>query len=43
VDIDKKFKGKKPQKIIKLSREGRKAFDLYREKLEQMLRGLSEK
>ncbi len=43
VEIEKKFKGKKPQTMLKLSIEGRKAFDLYRKKMEQVLGGLSEK
>ncbi|MFX1390093.1 MAG: winged helix-turn-helix domain-containing protein [Promethearchaeota archaeon] len=43
VDIEKKFKGKKPQTILKLSKKGREAFDHYREKMEQVLSGLSEK
>jgi len=43
VEIKKKFKGKKPQTILKLSNSGREAFDRYREKMKQMLSGLSEK
>ena len=43
VEIEKKFKGKKPQTMLKLSAEGRKAFELYRKKMEQVLGGLSEK
>ncbi|MFX1309695.1 MAG: winged helix-turn-helix domain-containing protein [Promethearchaeota archaeon] len=43
VDIDKRFKGKKPQTMLKLSLKGRKAFELYREKMERVLSGLSEK
>jgi DNA-binding transcriptional ArsR family regulator len=43
VDIKKRFKGKKPQTMLKLSKKGREAFDLYRKKMEQVLSGLSEK
>ncbi|MFX0076289.1 MAG: winged helix-turn-helix domain-containing protein [Candidatus Hermodarchaeota archaeon] len=43
VDIEKKFKGKKPQTILKLSKQGREAFEVYRKKMEQVLTGLSEK
>ena len=43
VDIEKKFKGKKPQTMLKLSIKGREAFELYRKKMEQVLSGLSEK
>ena len=37
VNIEKKFKGKKPQTILKLSEEGREAFELYRQKMTQVL------
>ena len=43
VDIEKKFKGKKPQTLLKLSKKGREAFDFYRKKMEQVLSGLSQK
>jgi DNA-binding MarR family transcriptional regulator len=43
VEVEKKFKGKKPQTILKLSEQGRKAFKVYRKKMEQVLTGLSEK
>jgi DNA-binding transcriptional ArsR family regulator len=43
VEIEKKFKGKKPQTILKLSKAGREAFDLYREKMEQVLKELKKK
>jgi DNA-binding transcriptional ArsR family regulator len=43
VVIEKKFKGKKPQTMLKLSAEGREAFGLYRKKMEQVLGGLSDK
>jgi DNA-binding MarR family transcriptional regulator len=43
VDIQKRFKGKKPQTMLKLGVEGREAFELYRKKMEQVLGGLSEK
>ncbi len=43
VEIEKKFKGKRPQTILKLSNQGRKAFEIYRKKMAQVLTGLSEK
>jgi DNA-binding MarR family transcriptional regulator len=43
VKVEKKFKGKKPQTILKLSEQGRKAFEVCRKKMEQVLTGLSEK
>ena len=43
VDIEKKFKGKKPQTLLKLSQKGREAFDFYRKQMEQVLSGLSKK
>ncbi|GAI85544.1 unnamed protein product, partial [marine sediment metagenome] len=43
VEVEKKFKGKKPQTILKLSKQGREAFEIYRKKMEQVLTGLSEK
>jgi DNA-binding transcriptional ArsR family regulator len=43
VDVQKRFKGKKPQTMLKLSTKGREAFELYRRKMEQVLGGLSEK
>ncbi|MFW9881638.1 MAG: winged helix-turn-helix domain-containing protein [Candidatus Thorarchaeota archaeon] len=43
VEIEKKFKGKKPQTMLKLSPIGREAFELYRKKMEQVLSGLSDK
>ena len=43
VVIEKRFKGKKPQTMLKLSVSGREAFELYRKKMEQVLSGLSEK
>jgi DNA-binding MarR family transcriptional regulator len=43
VEIVKKFKGKKPQTILKLSKAGREAFDLYRKKMEQVLEELKKK
>ncbi|UCC21257.1 MAG: transcriptional regulator [Promethearchaeota archaeon] len=43
VDIQKRFKGKKPQTMLKLSNIGREAFEVYRRKMEQVLGGLSEK
>ena len=43
VDIEKRFKGKKPQTMLKLSIKGREAFKQYRVKMERVLSGLSEK
>ena len=43
IEIEKKFKGKIPQTLVKLSKKGREAFDLYREKMEQVLSGLDKK
>ncbi len=43
LEIEKRFKGKKPQTMLKLSAKGRKAFELYRKKMEQVLGGLNEK
>ncbi|MFX0105395.1 MAG: winged helix-turn-helix domain-containing protein [Candidatus Hodarchaeota archaeon] len=43
VEVQKRFKGKKPQTMLKLSTKGREAFELYRKKMEQVLEGLSEK
>ncbi|MFX1418226.1 MAG: winged helix-turn-helix domain-containing protein [Promethearchaeota archaeon] len=43
VDVQKRFKGKKPQTMLKLSNKGREAFELYRKKMEQVLGGISEK
>ncbi len=43
VDIKKRFKGKKPQTLLKLSQKGREAFEFYRKKMEQVLGGLSQK
>ncbi|MBY8988711.1 MAG: transcriptional regulator [Candidatus Lokiarchaeota archaeon] len=37
VDIEKKFKGKKPQTRLKLSEKGRQAFELYRRKMKEVL------
>ncbi|MFX1596841.1 MAG: transcriptional regulator, partial [Promethearchaeota archaeon] len=42
VEIEKRFKGKKPQTMLKLSTEGRKAFELYRKKMKQVLGSLPE-
>ena len=43
VEVEKKFKGKKPQTILKLSKQGRESFEVYRKKMERVLSGLSEK
>lgn len=39
VEVEKKFKGKKPRTTLKLSKQGRKAFEIYRKKMEQVLTG----
>jgi len=43
IEVEKKFRGKNPQTLIKLSNKGREAFDLYRKKREQVLSGLDKK
>ncbi|MCK4381334.1 MAG: transcriptional regulator [Candidatus Lokiarchaeota archaeon] len=43
VEVEKKFKGKKPQTLLRLSEQGRKAFEVYRKKMEQVLTGLRDK
>lgn len=37
VEIEKKFRGKVPQTLVRLSPPGRKAFDLYRKQLNAAL------
>ena len=37
VEIEKKFRGKVPQTLVRLSPAGRKAFDLYRKQLNAAL------
>jgi len=42
LEVQKKFKGKKPQTLLKLSNKGREAFDLYRKKMESWRKYVSE-
>lgn len=37
VDIEKRFKGKKPHTMLRLTKEGRAAFREYRQNMEQVL------
>ncbi len=37
VAVEKGFKGKRPQTMLSLTREGRKAFQAYRQAMKQML------
>ncbi|MEJ2250831.1 MAG: transcriptional regulator, partial [Candidatus Lokiarchaeota archaeon] len=37
VHVEKKFQGKRPQTILSLTDEGRKAFDEYRRNLNKLL------
>ncbi len=37
VAVEKGFKGKRPQTMLSLTREGRKAFQAYRQTMKQML------
>ncbi len=37
VDIEKRFKGKKPQTRLKLSTKGREAFEIYRKQMNRVL------
>ncbi len=37
VDIDKSFRGKVPQTLLRLTPQGRAAFQAYREKLRQII------
>lgn len=37
VEVEKGFEGKKPKTMLRLTGEGRKAFDGYREKMREML------
>jgi len=40
VEVEKKFVGKKPNTMLKLTAEGREAFQAYRSSMSQMLNGL---
>lgn len=37
VAVEKSFKGKRPQTMLSLTKEGRKAFQVYRQTMKQML------
>jgi DNA-binding MarR family transcriptional regulator len=37
VAVEKGFKGKRPQTMLSLTKEGRKAFQVYRQTMKQML------
>ena len=37
VAVEKGFKGKRPQTMLSLTRQGRKAFQIYRQTMKQML------
>ena len=39
VEVEKKFKGKKPHTMLSLTQKGRKAFKDYRENMQQLLNG----
>jgi DNA-binding transcriptional ArsR family regulator len=41
VKVDKEFVGRKPHTMLRLSEEGRKAFDLYRKQMKQFMAGIS--
>ena len=41
VNVEKRFKGKKPQTLLYLSKKGREAFTEYRRKLTQVLGKIS--
>lgn len=42
VTVEKGFKGKRPQTMLSLTRQGRKAFQAYRQTMKQMLDELPE-
>ena len=42
VKVEKGFKGKRPQTMLSLTRQGRKAFQSYRQSMKQMLDDLPE-
>lgn len=42
VDVEKSFKGKRPNTMLRLTPEGRDAFRSYRSKMKQLLDGLPE-
>jgi len=42
IEVEKRFVGKKPNTLLRLTTSGRKAFDDYRRQMEQVLGGLEE-
>ncbi|MFC1544427.1 winged helix-turn-helix domain-containing protein [Gemmatimonadota bacterium] len=42
IEVKKRFVGKKPNTLLRLTTSGRKAFDDYRRQMEQVLGGLEE-
>jgi len=42
LEVEKEFVNKKPHTLLHLTREGRKAFDEYREQMQQMFDALPE-
>ena len=42
VDVQKTYNGKKPQSILRMTEQGRSAFQVYKKSLKQVLDGLPE-
>lgn len=42
IEVEKRFVGKKPNTLLRLTTSGRQAFDDYRRQMEQVLGGLEE-
>jgi DNA-binding MarR family transcriptional regulator len=42
VTVEKGFKGKRPQTMLSLTKQGRKAFQAYRQSMKQMLEDIPE-
>jgi DNA-binding MarR family transcriptional regulator len=42
VTVEKGYKGKRPQTMLSLTKQGRKAFQIYRQSMQQMLNDLPE-
>ena len=42
IKVEKGFKGKRPQTMLSLTKQGRKAFQAYRQSMQQMLNELPE-
>lgn len=40
IEVEKKFKGKKPHTMLSLTMEGRQAFENYRENMKKLLNGV---